>query len=166
MHRQFSISRKVAVLFLFVIALFSIAASSKSPRNTYSPALRRYPYLTDVVGRYATINWATNRSDTSGLVRFGKVGAEACTAHTVIPTKTPISVNGVLQYQWKVQLSLAPGTQYCYRVYLGTSPVSQIDLLGSDAAPSFWTQVPAGANESFSFVVLGDSGYVDHSGPH
>ncbi len=164
MHRQFSISRKVVVLFLFVIALFSIAASSKSPHNTYSPALRRYPYLTDVVGSYATINWATDRSDTSGSMRYGKVGAEACTAHAVIPTKTPISVNGVLQYQWKAQLNLEPGTQYCYRVYLGTSPVSQIDLLGSDPAPKFWTQIPAGATQPFSFVVFGDWGYVGAAG--
>jgi chitodextrinase len=164
MHREFLISRKAVVLFLFVVALFSIAASSKSPRNTFSPALRRYPYLTDVVGSYATINWATDRFDTSGLVRYGKVGAEACTAHAVIPTKTPISVNGVLQYQWKALLNLEPGTRYCYRVYLGTSPVSQIDLLGSDPAPSFWTQVPAGADQPFSFVVFGDWGYVGASG--
>src|SRR5688572_21200472 len=164
MHRDLMVPLKVALVLITLMTLSGISSASSAPLTSYSPALRRYPYLTDVVGRYATINWATNRSDTSGLVRFGKVGAEACTAHTVIPTKTPISVNGVLQYQWKVQLSLAPGTQYCYRVYLGTSPVSQIDLLGSDAAPSFWTQVPAGANQPFSFVVFGDWGYVDASG--
>jgi hypothetical protein len=164
MPRERSFSRKVVIAFLCIVTLFSISATPKSTQNAYSPVLRRYPYLTDVVGSYATINWATDRSDTSGLVRFGKVGAEACTAHTAIPTKTPISVNGVLQYQWKAQLNLEPGTRYCYRVYLGTSPVSQIDLLGSDPAPSFWTQVPAGANESFSFIVIGDWGYVGASG--
>ena len=164
MHRVFSVSIKFAFLVFSFTTLFSISATSIAPLNSYSTALRRYPYLTDVVGRYATINWATGRSDTSGLLRYGKVGAESCTAHSVIPTKTPISVNGVPEYQWKARLNLQPGTQYCYRVYLGTSPVNQIDLLGSDPAPVFWTQVPAGANHAFSFVVFGDWGYVGEIG--
>src|SRR5215207_6390125 len=164
MQGYFHFRVKFAVIFLSFSALFAISATSSSTLNSYSPVLRRYPYLTDVVGSYATVNWATDRSETSGLVRFGKVGSEACTAHSVIPTKTPISVNGILQYQWKAQLTLEPGTQYCYRVYLGTSPVSQIDLLGTDPAPSFWTQVPMGANQSFSFVVFGDWGYVNAAG--
>jgi chitodextrinase len=149
MYRDLLVPTKVAIVFLLFMALSGISSASGAPLSTYSPALRRYPYLTDVVSSYATINWATDRSDTSGLVRYGRVGAEACTAHA---------------YQWKAQLNLEPGTRYCYRVYLGTSPVSQIDLLGSDPAPSFWTQVPTGANESFSFVVFGDWGYVDASG--
>ena len=164
MQRHLLVLLRVAVLFVSLVALFGSSSASSAPLNSYSPALRRYPYLTDVVGSYATLNWATDRSDTSGLVRYGKVGAEACTAHAVIPTKTPISVNGVPQYQWKAQLELEPGTQYCYRVYLGTSPVSQIDLLGSDPAPEFWTQVPAGAHQSFSFIVIGDWGYVGAAG--
>jgi hypothetical protein len=92
------------------------------------------------------------------------VGSESCTAHYVPATKTAITVNGVLQYQWKAMLNLVPGMQYCYRVYLGTSPVNEIDLLGSDSSPSFWTQVPSGGSQSFTFVVLGDWGYVDSSG--
>src|SRR5215213_2033924 len=164
MQRSFSFRVKFAIIWLSLLALSGISATSSSSLNSYSPALRRYPYLTDVVGSYATLNWATDRSESSGMVRYGKVGAESCTAHTVIPTKTALSVNGVLQYQWKAQLNLEPGTQYCYRVYLGTSPVNQIDLLGTDPAPTFWTQVPVGANQSFSFVVIGDWGYVDSSG--
>jgi calcineurin-like phosphoesterase family protein/fibronectin type III domain protein/S-layer family protein len=164
MQRYFSFRVKVAVVFLSLMALFGISATSSSVLNSYSPALRRYPYLTDAVGPYATLNWATDRSESSGAVRFGKVGSEACTTHYVPATKTPISVNGVLQYQWKAQLNLVPGTQYCYRVYLGTSPVNQIDLLGSDAAPSFWTQVPMGAPQSYSFDVIGDWGMVDSTG--
>jgi hypothetical protein len=164
MQRVLLVLFRAAVLFASLFTLVGISSASTAPLNSYSPALRRYPYLTDVIGSYATINWATDRSDTSGLVRYGKVGAEACTAHSMIPTKTPISVNGVLQYQWKAQLDLEPGTQYCYRVYLGTSPVGQIDLLGSDPAPTFRTQVPAGANQPFSFIVLGDWGYVGAAG--
>ena len=164
MQRYFSIRVKLAVVSLSVMALFGISATSSSVLNSYSPVLRRYPYLTDVVGSYATINWGTDRSETSGGVRFGKVASESCTAHYVSATKTPISVNGVNQYQWKAQIELTPGTQYCYRVYLGTSPVNEIDLLGTDPAPSFWTQMPAGGNQAFSFLVFGDWGQVDAAG--
>ncbi|RPJ23464.1 MAG: DNRLRE domain-containing protein, partial [Chloroflexi bacterium] len=163
MYKQFSNVRSL-VIFLSLLALWLMSASSHSVASSYSTALRRYPYLTDVVGSYATINWATDRSETSGGVRFGKVGSESCTAHYVPATKTAISPNGSLQYQWKALLELTPGTQYCYRVYLGTSPANEIDLLGTDTAPSFWTQVPAGNNQSFSFVVFGDWGQVDAAG--
>src|SRR5689334_19949948 len=115
MYRNLRIPIKIAIVSVLLMALSGISPASSAPLSSYSPALRRYPYLTDVVGSYATINWATDRSDTSGLVRYGEVGAEACTAHTVIPTKTPISVNGVAEYQWKAQLNLEPGTRYCYR---------------------------------------------------
>ena len=164
MRRDFLFRAIWGTALLLVMSFFASSSVSSAPAGSYSPALRRYPYLTDVVGSFATINWATDRSESSGLVRFGKVGSEACTAHAVIPTKTPISVNGVLQYQWKAQLNLATGTQYCYRVYLGTSPTNQIDLLGTDSAPSFWTQVPTGTTQPFSFIVIGDWGYVDSSG--
>jgi hypothetical protein len=155
---------RLLVASLSLLALWLVAASSGSAAASYSQQLRRYPYLTDVVGPYATINWGTDRSQTSGAVRFGKVDSESCTAHYVSATKTAITVNGVLEYQWKAMLNLMPGTQYCYRVYLGSSPVNEIDLLGSDPAPTFWTQVPSGATNSFSFVVFGDWGYVDATG--
>ncbi|MDI3339102.1 MAG: hypothetical protein QJR03_01080 [Sphaerobacter sp.] len=47
------------------------AMAQASPVNAaagYAAQLRRYPYLTDVVDRYATINWATDRSQTTGSV--------------------------------------------------------------------------------------------------
>src|SRR5215212_2842462 len=153
MQRYFSFRVKFSVVFLSLLTLFGVSATSNSAIANYSPALRRYPYLTDVVASYATVNWGTDRSDSSGAIHYGRVGTEPCTAHYVPATKTPISVNGVLEYQWKAQLNLIPGTQYCYRVYLGTSPVNQIDLLGSDTAPVFWTQVPSGSTESYSFDV-------------
>src|SRR5215207_5638783 len=149
------------ILLTLLVLWLGTAPDSLAASN---PALRRYPYLTDVVGSYATINWGTDRSQTSGAVRFGQVGSESCTAHYVPATQTAISVNGALQYQWKAELELIPGTQYCYRVYLGSSPITEIDLLGSDSSPSFWTQMPMGATQSFSFAVFGDWGYVNSSG--
>jgi fibronectin type 3 domain-containing protein len=139
-----------------------LAASPAVAAVTYSPNLKRYPYLTDVVDKYATINWATDRSSTKGSVKWGQVAADgSCTpATTVSATRTFISVNSVGGYQWKAMLSnLLPNTKYCYRVYL-----SSTDLLDSNASPQFWTQLPAGATQSFSFVVFGDWGSVDDSG--
>src|ERR1044071_52265 len=119
MQSYFSFRVRFVGVLLSLMTLFGISATSSSPLSSYHSALRRYPYLTDTVASYATINWATDRSETSGGVRFGKVGSEACSAHYVPATRTPITVNGVLEYQWKAQLSnLVPGTQYCYRIYL------------------------------------------------
>ena len=109
MYRDLIVPIKVAIVFLSLMALSGISSASSAPPSSYNPALRRYPYLTDVVGSYATINWATDRSETTGGVRYGKVGSESCTAHYAPATKADISVNGVLQYQWKALLELTPG---------------------------------------------------------
>jgi hypothetical protein len=142
-----------------------------------SSALKRYPYLTDLVNgppgtseAYATINWATDRSGTTGLVKWGAVVGGSCTPTN--PVNVPpanrknITVNSVLEYQWKANLTLpllAQSAQYCYRVYLDST-----DLLGAEASPRFWTQVPRGSSEEFKFAVFGDWGEVDSAGanPH
>ncbi|HEX8990496.1 MAG TPA: fibronectin type III domain-containing protein [Anaerolineales bacterium] len=142
-----------------------VVSSSSHAANGYSPYLRRYPYLTDVVDSYATINWGTDRSNTTGGVRYGKAGSELCTAHYVpATTRAVINVNNVSEYQWSALLNLTPGTQYCYRVYLGSGSATEVDLLGTDASPVFWTQVPSGSTQPYSFDVIGDWGYVDTSG--
>ena len=126
----------------------------------YAPQLTRYPYLTDVVGTTATVNWATDRSRTSGRLRYGREGVESCSAHSVSATRTSMTVNGVAEYQWRATMSgLVPAARYCYRVEFGTvAPV--IDLLGTDPSISFSAQLPAGAPAPFSFAVLGDFGAV------
>ena len=132
--------------------------------TAFASALRRYPYLTDVVNSadattgYATINWATDRSATTGAAVWGIVdGAGSCTpATSVTATRTALTVNSVAEYQWKAMLTLLPDTQYCYRITLGS-----LDLLGSDASPRFRTQVPTGSSTPFSFAVFGDWGSVD-----
>ena len=102
--------------------------------KAYRPELRRYPYLTNVVGANATINWATDRSATTGSVTWGRVGVEACTANTTPAIRTSITITPVLAYQWSAPLTLTANTQYCYRVFLGAT-----DLLDTDPAPQFWT---------------------------
>jgi hypothetical protein len=120
--------RLASVLALCVFAL-ALTASGSAAATTYSSHLRRYPYLTDAVNSYATINWGTDQFYSSGAVRWGKVGTESCTAHYQPASRTVVKVNSVAEYQWKAILSVAPDTQYCYRVYLGSSPTREIDLL-------------------------------------
>jgi hypothetical protein len=141
-----------------VAAPVLVALAAPGAASAYEPQLTRYPYLTDVVASSATVNWATDRSRSSGRVRYGEVGIESCTARSQSASRTSITVNGVSQYQWRAQLTgLRPGARYCYRVEFGTTtPV--IDLLGADPSPVFPAQLPAGSEQPFSFAVLGDWG--------
>jgi fibronectin type 3 domain-containing protein len=139
----------------------SLSATTTTALSGIATQLRRYPYLTDVVGQYATINWATDRSAITGSATWGQVAADgSCTpTNSVAATRTAITVNSVSEYQWKAMLTLSPNTQYCYRVFL-----KAVDLLGSDPAPQFWTQLPAGSTQPFSFVVFGDWGNTNSNG--
>lgn len=139
-----------------VQTLFAEAASSASANLT------RYPYLTDVVGTSATINFATDRSATEASATFGVAGNEACTAHRVGASKTSITVNGVGEYQWRATFGVKPDTTYCYRVFLGTAPGT--DLLGADPSPTFVSQLPAGSTKPFTFAAFGDWGKAGAGG--
>lgn len=155
---------KMAVVLCASLGLAAVAIRASSASITYASQLRRYPYLTDVVNSYATVNWGTVQSLSTGAVRWGKAGSESCTAHYAPASRTVVNVNGVPEYQWKATLNLVPDAPYCYRVYLGSTAATEIDLLGSDASPTFRTQVPAGSAEPYTFVVFGDWGYVDSRG--
>ncbi len=165
------VTRQVSGNGLVSLALTQVGAGSgrydsregaRPPLLVVETQLTRYPYLTDVVGGNATVNFGTDRSNDSAVVRWGQVGVESCTAHTATATKTAVMVHGVGEYQWKAQLStLAPDTKYCYRPYLGTS---QIDLLGRDPAPQFVSQLPSGSDAPFSFAVIGDWGQAYANG--
>ena len=140
----------------------AVAVATRAAAASLAPPLTRYPYLTDVAGRNATVNFGTDQSNDSAVVKWGRVGAESCTAHTTTATKTSIMVNGVGEYQWKALLSpLRPDTAYCYRPYFGTS---QIDLLRTDPSPRFATRLPAGSAKPFSFAVIGDWGQTYANG--
>jgi phosphodiesterase/alkaline phosphatase D-like protein len=131
-----------------------------SAQAAIAPQLLRYPYLTDVVTTNATVNFATDTSGTKATVKYGRVGAESCVAHTQSASKTTISVQGQSEYQWKAKLSgLQANTLYCYRVFLGST-----DLLGDVASPQFWSQIPAGTTTPYSFAVFGDWGDTDANG--
>ena len=139
------------------------AAKAATVPTAYAPQLTRYPYLTDVAGGGATINWATDRSSASAYVTWGAAGVESCTAHSKSASKTQITVGSTPEYQWKARLTLAPDTTYCYRVYLGATG-SGLNLLGSNPSPQFATELPAGSTTPFKFAVLGDWGSATASG--
>jgi hypothetical protein len=147
---------------LAVLLVAGVALVPAPALGAPSSSLTRYPYLTDLVGGSVTVNWATTRtSAVTGSVTIGKVGAEpACASRTVPATRTSITVKSQSQYQWQATVpDLERDATYCYRVYLGTSP--RTDLLGSDPSPRFRGELPERPAEPFSFAVFGDWGQAD-----
>ena len=144
---------------LAAVAIASVAFAVPGAADP-SASLTRYPYLTDLVARHVTVNWATTTDLATGRVTYGRVGAETCRAHHVSATATSIMVGAVPEYQWKAELTgLARDAPYCYRIAGGGAK-----LLGPGPAPTFRSQVPAGSTAPFSFAVLGDWGLVGPSG--
>ncbi len=133
-------------------SLAVVGPSSSASAATYASALKRYPYISEVVGNSARVNWATDRSQGTGAATWGTVTNGACTpTNSVSATSVAITVGSTSEYQWTAALSFpGPGT-YCYRVQLGAT-----DLLGTEPSPQVNTAVVAGS--SYSFAVLGDYG--------
>ncbi len=146
---------------LVVLAMVSATVALAMPTAASpSASLTRYPYLTDLVGRHVTVNWATTTAIADGRVRYGQLGVEKCRAHRANATFTPIMVGAIEEYQWKAELTgLAEDTAYCYRIFGGST-----QLLGQGPAPTFRSQVPGSSSAAFSFAVLGDWGLVGPSG--
>ena len=117
-----------------------------------SAALKRYPYVSEVVGNSARVQWATDRSATTGSVTWGAVSGGTCTPSTAVAaTKASITVGSTNEYQWSALLTFPTSGTYCYRVQLAAA-----DLLGSD--PSRQVSTAAAPGSSYSFAVVGDWG--------
>jgi hypothetical protein len=157
-----------SALVLAVLLAVGLWLAPNPSLGAASSSLTRYPYLTDLVNGSVTVNWATARtSSVTGVVKWGKVvtPGSCTTTTTTAATRTSITVNSVSQYQWRATLALDPDTRYCYRVYLGTSP--QTDLLGTDPSPEFMSQLQVGSATPFRFAVFGDWGQANSDGnPH
>ncbi len=144
-----------------------------SPYSGFNAQLTRVPYLTDLTPTSVAVTWATTVS-APGTLEWGPAGnclANRVAAPSVLPTLVPTSespttatgraftVGTVHEYQTTVPLvGLSPGTNYCYRVLSGgTTPV---DLLGTNASPTFTTLDPAGAPPAkpLTFDVIDDLG--------
>ena len=128
---------------------------STSPMPAPDPHLTRAPYLTDLVGLNAIVNFGTDRSASVATVLYGAVGSDGSCAPTtsVSATHLTVAVGTVYEYQWKARLTLPASGSYCYRPFLGAT-----DLLGANTSPRVTTQVPLGSAEPYSFAVFGDWG--------
>ena len=141
-------------------SIIGSAAAPAGAATPFDPHLSRAPYLTDLVQLKATLSWATDRSASTGSVRWGPASGGTCTlATTQAATRSSLTVGSVSEYRWNASLTLPAAGTYCYRVFLGST-----DLLAGNASPRFVTQVPAGDASSFSFGVMGDWGQVDSAG--
>ena len=145
------------------LAAVAIASAAFAMPTAASPSasLTRYPYLTDLVGRHVTVNWATSTAIATGRVTYGRVGVETCHAHHVDrDRRRPISVGAIAESQWKAELTgLAKDARYCYRI-----KGDGVRLLGPGPAPTFRSQVSPRSSSPFSFAVIGDWGLVGPSG--
>jgi hypothetical protein len=142
----------IAIVMLATLILDVPSAAGSAPQLT------RYPYLTDLVRRHVTVNWATTTGIASASVTFGHRATESCTAHRVSATYTAIVVGHTHEKQWRASISrLRPG-RYCYRVFGDGKR-----LLGA-RAPSFQRQVSTRSRGPYSFTVFGDWGQVDAGG--
>src|SRR5258706_12246368 len=109
MKKQKNHSMKLLILPLVLVIGLLLTVTTSKAAATYSPQLLRYPYLTDVVNSYATINCTTDQSNTTGAVRWGKVVSESCTAHYApAPHGTEAKENGISKYQCKAKLNVLP----------------------------------------------------------
>jgi chitodextrinase len=96
-------------------------------------------------------------------VQYGPPGN--CTAQSATSSTlgSPITVNGVREYQSSVAVTgLSPAAAYCYRVTTGGA--SPVDLLGTEPSPQFRTLQPATGTAPVTFAVLGDWGDTTNSG--
>ncbi len=126
------------------------------------PALTRAPYLSDLTTTSVQVTWAST-VQSHAVVRYGPL--DRCTENVVtsVPNGSPITVNGMRQYQNSVRVTgLAPGGSYCYRVY--TDGAAPIDLLGTNASPRFATLSSPTSTATFSFLVIADWGDTTNNG--
>ena len=184
--------RIAVVLATGVVGLMSVAGVAPTadaatdqpvavtPYAGFDPSLTRAPYVTDLTQTSADVTWATGSPATSapGTLEWGTPGN--CTANLVVvpstlPNLVPVSgsppsatsrqftVNSVSEYQSTATISgLTAGTTYCYRVFTGGA--SPVDLLGTNAAPTFTTLDAVGSSAPLTFDVVGDLGETNYSG--
>jgi chitodextrinase len=155
--------RRVAIVaVLSVLLVGSTASAARAALPGASSALTRAPYLSDLTASSVEVSWA-NTTQSRGSVRYGPPGNCASSSVTEPNAGSPITVNGVTEYQNRLTIAnLSAGTTYCYRVYTGDP--TPVDLLGGNASPQFTTLEAPGSTTPFTFDVFGDWGDTTNSG--
>lgn len=152
--------RRFPALVGSIVVVAALLGAAQPSGATPSSSLTRAPYLTDLVQRHVTVNWATTPTFAKGHVAYGQVGVEPCDAHRSAATPTTITVGTVTETQWSASLNkLAHDTAYCYSVYGGAQ-----NLLGTDAPPVFRSQLGPNSAAPITFAVFGDWGQVNSVG--
>src|SRR5664280_3453727 len=124
-----------ALIALFIVLATVGIGSTPASGASYSPSLLRYPYTSEVVGSSATLNWGTDRSQSTGSATWGVVSNGSCAPSNIVTaTRVAITVGSTSEYQWSARLAFPGAGTYCYRTQLGTT-----DLLGSDPSPQVKT---------------------------
>jgi len=158
--------RRIIAVLLGATALSALALTAGSSALASLPGtsslLTRAPYITDLTTSSVQVSWGTS-AQFRGVVQYGPAGNCTAQAVTSATLGSPITINGVKEYQNSVAVTgLAPATAYCYRVTTGgTSPV---DLLGTEPSPQFSTLQLASGTAPTTFAVLGDWGDTTNSG--
>ena len=153
----------------FALLLLGMAVPITSTAAADSPALARYPYLTDLTTTSVDVVWATDASDTSdGVVSYGPSGncGQSIAAAAGAPTSYTAFGEAAPYYQHSVVLkNLSPGTTYCYRIFSGTGSPDTALLSEPPRFPTTFSTLPTSG--SFSFDVLGDFGetLLSNNGP-
>ncbi len=173
-----AVTAAVALPVTFADGATGVTPVAVAPYAGFSTSLTRAPYLTDLTQTTVAVTWATTAS-APGTLEWGPVGkclANRVAVPSVLPTLVPASespatasgraftVGTVHEYQSTVPLTgLSPSTSYCYRILsAGTKPV---DLLGTNASPTFTTLDPVGppAGKPLTFAVIDDLGETQMS---
>jgi Calcineurin-like phosphoesterase/Purple acid Phosphatase, N-terminal domain len=141
-----------------VVGALGLAFAALTPATSNAAgALTRNPYLTDMTATSVRVNWATPAGGTASKVTWGSAGG-ACNQFSASATSSSFTVGSTSETMWTARLgSLSPRTSYCYQLVDGATPVLP--------APLTFTTLPAlGDSTSFSFDVIGDTGYNGDGG--
>ncbi len=158
LSRRHRLAAGVASAALLATAAGQAAACEAA--TAFNAHLTRAPYLTDLVGTHVNVNWATDRSATTGSLHWGPVTGGTCslTQHADAQ-RASITVGSVAEYQWKASLDAPePGHVLLPPSAGGHRPARQ-------PTPRRSYRPRRGRRPSpFSFDVFGDWGQVDASG--
>ena len=84
--------RSLAVMIVLAASVAVVWPSSSASAAT-STSLTRYPYVTDVVGNSARVNWGTDTSQSTGSVLWGAVSGGTCApTNSVAATRVSVTV--------------------------------------------------------------------------
>jgi hypothetical protein len=140
------VAAAVAVVVGFMVPVNAVATASTLTRN---------PYLTDATATSVRITWGTRAGSADHFVSWGPAGGN-CAQYSTSATGAPFTVDTTSETSWTARLgNLSPATAYCYAITDGSTRV---------AGPISFRTLPATGTSTFSFDVIGDTGFNGTAG--